>query len=46
MRLSATPGADASAGPCIGEPNASVYGDLIGITDTEIATCTAQGIFN
>jgi benzylsuccinate CoA-transferase BbsF subunit len=46
MRLSATPGAYASAGPCIGEHNAYVYGDLLGMTDTEIATYTAQGIFN
>jgi len=46
MRLSATPGAYASAGPCIGEHNVYVYGDLLGMTDTEIATYTAQGIFH
>ncbi|MDH3602700.1 MAG: CoA transferase, partial [Candidatus Tectomicrobia bacterium] len=46
MRLSATPGAYSSAGPCLGEHNAYVYGDLLGMTDTDIATYTAQGIFN
>jgi crotonobetainyl-CoA:carnitine CoA-transferase CaiB-like acyl-CoA transferase len=46
MRLSATPGAYAAAGPCIGEHNAYVYGDLLGMSNTEIATYSAQGIFN
>ena len=46
MRLSATPGAYPSAGRCLGEHNAYVYGDLLGMSDTEIAAYTVQGIFN
>ncbi len=44
--LSRTPGAYTRGGPCIGEHNDYVYGDLLGMSKADIATYTTQGIFN
>jgi crotonobetainyl-CoA:carnitine CoA-transferase CaiB-like acyl-CoA transferase len=42
--LSATPAAMRPA-PCLGEHNASVYGDLLGMSAAEIEQYTAEGVF-
>ncbi len=44
-QLSRTPGAYTRGGPCIGEHNDYVYGELLGMSPTDVATYTAQGIF-
>jgi benzylsuccinate CoA-transferase BbsF subunit len=44
FRLSATP-AHLRPAPCLGQHNAYVYGQLLGLSATEIETYTAQGVF-
>lgn len=43
-RLSATPGRVRHAGPALGEHNTSVYGDLLGLSDEEIARLAGAGV--
>ncbi len=41
-----TPGTYIRGGPCLGEHNDYVYGDLLGMSQADIAAYTARGIFN
>lgn len=43
-RLSATPGEARTAGPAMGAHNAEVYGDLLGLSDTEQASLREAGV--
>ena len=43
-RLSVTPGAIGRTGAALGADNRAIYGDLLGLSDAEIATLTAQQI--
>ncbi len=43
-RLSATPGEIASLGPALGAHNREVYGELLGMSDDEIAALAAAGV--
>ncbi len=43
--LSDTPGAQERAGPLIGQDNAYVFGDVLGLGAKEIAELSAQGVF-
>ena len=43
-RLSSTPGSVRSLGPTLGADNESVYRDLLGISDDELASLKAQGV--
>ena len=44
-RLSDTSGGVAGPGPCLGQHNDTVYRDLLGYTDQEIAEFAADGVF-
>lgn len=43
-RLSATPGAVDTLGPVLGEANADVFGDLLGLGDEDLAALKAKGV--
>jgi crotonobetainyl-CoA:carnitine CoA-transferase CaiB-like acyl-CoA transferase len=43
-RMSGTPGSVRSLGPALGEHNAEVYGDLLGLTPEDLARLEEQGI--
>ncbi len=43
-QLSRTPGAYTRGGPCLGEHNDYIYGELLGMSKSDIADLTAQGI--
>ena len=43
-QLSRTPGVYTRGGPCIGEHNDYVYGELLGMSKADIAAYTTQGI--
>jgi formyl-CoA transferase len=43
-RLSATPGAVKWAGPALGASNDEVYGELLGLSESERAELRSQGV--
>ena len=43
-KLSATPGQVASPGPTLGEGNDKIYGDLLGLSEVEIAELREKGV--
>ena len=43
-RLSATPGRVRHAGPELGADNTTIYGDLLGLTDAQLARLQADGV--